>query len=168
MTALTIDIRPATPDDAGAISAVHEAAWDQTYAGIIPHRSLRTMIMRRDAGWWERAIRRGTSVLVMDFAGSIAGYVTYGLNRARALPQDGEIYELYLLPEYQGIGLGSRLFEAARRELTVLGCRGLVVWALEDNGTALDFYAAKGGRDVAEGSETFDGKRLAKVAFVWG
>ena len=167
MNALTIDIRPATPGDAPAVSVVHEAAWGQTYAGIIPHRSLRAMISRRDSGWWERAIRRGTSVLLVDFAGTVAGYVTFGLNRARALPQDGEVYELYLLPEYQGIGLGSRLFDAARRELSAHGCRGLVVWALEENTPAVDFYIAKGGRDVAEGSETFDGKPLAKVAFVW-
>ena len=167
MTALTIDIRPATPDDAGAISAVHESAWRHAYAGIIPHKSLGAMINRRDGAWWTRAIRRGTSILVIDFAGTIAGYVTYGLNRARALPQDGEIYELYLLPEYQGIGLGSRLFDAARRELSAHGCSGLVVWALEENTPALDFYTAKGGRDVAEGSETFDGRPLAKVAFVW-
>ncbi len=167
MSALTIDIRPATPDDADGISAAHSLAWQQTYGGLIPHKALGTMIARRDAGWWTRAIRRGTSLMVIDFAGTIAGYATFGLNRARALPQDGEIYELYLRPEYQGIGLGSRLFSAARRELAALGCRGLVVWALEDNQPALDFYAAKGGRDVAEGSETFDGKRLVKVAFVW-
>jgi hypothetical protein len=43
----------------------------------------------------------------------------------------------------------------------------MVVWALEDNQNALDFYAGAGGRDVAEGVEIFEQKALKKVAFVW-
>lgn len=48
-------------------------------------------------------------MLVVEVAGVVAGYATLGLSRARGLPHDGEIYELYLRPEYQGIGLGSLL-----------------------------------------------------------
>jgi ribosomal protein S18 acetylase RimI-like enzyme len=68
------------------------------------------MLERRDIAWWRRAIRGSTSILVLDVGGTIAGYATLGLNRARSLPQEGEIYELYLRPEYQGVGLGKRLF----------------------------------------------------------
>lgn len=167
MPALTLDIRPAEPRDAGAVADVHAMAWQNAYAGIIPYKSLRSMINRRDDRWWARAIRRGTSMLVIDVGGTVAGYVTFGLNRARALPQDGEVYELYLRPEHQGIGLGSRLFSSARERLSAHGCRGVVVWALEDNNGALDFYRGRGGRAVAEGAEVFDGRRLRKIAFVW-
>ena len=167
MTALTIDIRPADPRDAAGIAEVHAAAWQNAYAGIIPHKALRMMIGRRDHRWWSRAIRRGTSVMVLDLGGLIAGYVTYGLNRARALPQDGEIYEIYLRPEYQGVGFGSRLFAAARGRLASHGCKGLVVWALADNAGALGFYRGQGGEPVAAGAETFNGRKLSKIAFVW-
>lgn len=167
MTALTIDIRPADPRDAPGIAEVHAEAWQNAYAGIIPHTSLRGMIGRRDHRWWQRAIRRGTSVMVLDLGGMIAGYVTYGLNRARALPQDGEIYEIYLRPEYQGVGFGSRLFAAARGQLASHGCNGLVVWALAENIGATDFYRGQGGQPVAEGAEVFDGRKLAKIAYVW-
>ncbi|WP_306119004.1 MULTISPECIES: GNAT family N-acetyltransferase [unclassified Roseitalea] len=167
MRALTLDIRPAQPRDAIEIADVHAAAWQNAYAGIIPYRALRAMIGRRDHRWWQRAIRRGTSMLVIDLDGTIGGYVTFGLNRARALPQDGEVYELYLRPEYQGVGFGSRLFRTAANRLSSHGCKGLVVWALEDNATAIDFYRGRGGRPVAEGAEVFDGQRLRKTAFVW-
>lgn len=168
MNALTIDIRPAGIEDAPGISRVHDVAWQQAYAGIIPHKALRTMINRRDENWWTRAVRRGTSVLVLDMGDQIAGYATFGLNRARALPQDGEVYELYIQPEYQGIGLGNRLFRSARRALEDHGCEGLVVWALEDNDIACNFYRSQGGLDIGEGHETFDGKALKKIAFTWG
>ena len=70
-------------------------------------------------------------------------------------------------PEYQGVGLGSRLFKAARRRLAEHGLKGLVVWALEENDGALAFYAGAGGRDIAEGVEVFEHKAMKKVAFVW-
>lgn len=167
MNTLTIDIRRAEPRDAGAIADVHHEAWQSAYAGIIPYKALMTMINRRGTQWWANAIRRAASVLVIEIGGEIAGYATLGRNRTRELPQQGEIYELYLKPEYQGIGLGRRLFASAREKLADHGLGGLVVWALEENSNALAFYAGAGGRDVAEGVEVFDSKALRKVAFVW-
>ncbi len=167
MTSLTVDIRPASSRDAHQIADVHAAAWRNAYEGLIPHKSLQSMIGRRHTGWWQRAIARGTSVMVIDMGGLIAGYCTFGINRARALPQEGEIYELYIRPEYQGIGLGTLLFDAAQASLRNHGCDGLVVWALEDNAMAMRFYEGHGGRDIAQGFETFESKPLRKVAFVW-
>jgi ribosomal protein S18 acetylase RimI-like enzyme len=167
MTTLTIDIRRADPGDAGEIASIHHAAWQGAYAGIIPHRALTAMINRRGESWWASAIRRAASVLVVEVGGKVAGYATIGRNRSRDLKQQGEIYELYVRPEYQGIGLGSRLFQAARDRLAGHGLSGLVVWALEDNVNATSFYLGAGGRDVAEGVEIFDQKALRKVAFVW-
>src|SRR5262245_63899036 len=40
---------------------------------------------------------------------------------ARSLYYDGEIYELYLRPEFQGLGFGRKLFSAARRDLVQSG-----------------------------------------------
>jgi ribosomal protein S18 acetylase RimI-like enzyme len=167
MNTVTIDIRRAEPRDAPAIADVHHEAWRGAYAGIIPHRALNAMINRRGSEWWANAIRRAATVLVVEIGGKVAGYTTVGRNRARELPQQGEIYELYLRPEYQGVGLGTRLFAAARQKLADHGLKGMVVWALEDNTNALSFYAGAGGRDVAEGIEIFDQKALKKVAFVW-
>lgn len=167
MKTLSIDIRRAEPRDAEAIAEVHQAAWRGAYSGVIPHRALGAMINRRGGQWWRHAIGRAASILVLDIDGAIAGYATVGRNRARELPQQGEVYELYLRPEYQGVGLGRRLFAAARENLRAHGLKGLVVWALEDNAPALTFYANAGGRDVAEGVEVFDKQALRKVAFVW-
>ncbi|KRA00025.1 GCN5 family acetyltransferase [Mesorhizobium sp. Root157] len=167
MNTLTIDIRKAEPSDAGEIADVHLEAWRGAYSGIIPHKTLTSMINRRGADWWANAIRRAAAVLVVEIGGTIAGYATIGRNRARELTQQGEIYELYLRPEYQGIGLGSRLFAAARQRLNDHGLKGMVVWALEENDNALAFYTGAGGRDIAEGVEVFEQKALKKVAFVW-
>ncbi|MBO6539881.1 MAG: GNAT family N-acetyltransferase [Rhizobiaceae bacterium] len=167
MNTLTIDIRKAEPQDAHAISDVHHEAWLGAYAGIIPHKALQRMVGRRGLEWWQGAIRRAANVIVAEIGGDVVGYATLGRNRARELPQQGEIYELYLKPEYQGVGLGSRLFGEGRKRLAAHGLEGTVVWALEDNAGALSFYAGLGGRDIAEGVEVFDQKALRKIAFAW-
>ena len=167
MSTLSIETRRATPADAFGVAAVHDAAWWNTYSGLIPHQALNAMISRRDPRWWTRAIKHSTRILVLEAQGEIVGYSTLGPNRVSALPQGGEIYELYLLPEYQGVGLGKKLFLSARQELLDIGFAGSLVWVLEDNAAAMQFYKNAGGSDIAEGTETFNGKTLNKVAFAW-
>lgn len=167
MKTLSIDVRRADPQDARAISEVHRDAWTQAYAGLIPHKPLIQMLERRGESWWRKATTGPATLLVLDVAGEIAGYATIGLNRARALPYDGEIYEIYLKPEYQGVGLGRRLFSESARLLKSLGCEGMVVWCLEDGEHALQFFRRHGGADIAEGMEDFGGKQLKKIGFAW-
>ena len=142
-------------------------AWRHAYSGILPHAALGRMINRRGTSWWETAIRRSTIILVIEVDDVIAGYATLGPNRVSTLPFGGEVYEIYLRPEYQGIGIGSRLFLDARAELVRRGYKGMVVWSLSDNEPALSFYQNAGGRAVATGCEHFDSERLEKTAFAW-
>ena len=167
MYSITAETRRATLQDAEAIADVHASAWHYAYSGIVPHRALARMINRRGAAWWQLAINRSTVILVIEVGEEIAGYATLGPNRVSTLPFEGEVYEIYLKPEFQGIGIGSRLFADARKELMRRGYRGTVVWSLADNAPALSFYRNAGGRAVATGSEHFDDKRLEKTAFAW-
>lgn len=168
MKTLSIDVRPAAPGDAAELSDVHRQAWTYCYSGLIPHKPLSAMLERRDQVWWRKATRGPASVLVVDVGGTIAGYATLGLNRSKNLAYDGEIYEIYMRPEYQGVGLGHALFHESRRALTSLGYRGLVVWCLEDCDTAVNFFRSNGGCDMVEGHEDFDSVHRKKLGFIWG
>jgi ribosomal protein S18 acetylase RimI-like enzyme len=167
MSTVVIEIRRAKPSDAVAVACTHDEAWRTAYQGIIPGNELDRLISRRGPDWWDSAIRKGSRITVLQFGDNVAGYANYGRNRARSLTYDGEIYELYLRPEYQGLGFGRRLFTAARKDLLQSGMRTLVVWALSDNEPAVEFYRALGGRPVARSSERFGGKTLDKVAYAW-
>ena len=167
MSTVVIEIRRAKPSDAMAVASTHDEAWRTTYQGIIPGNELDRLISRRGPEWWDSAIRKGSRISLMQFGDNIAGYANYGRNRARSLTYEGEIYELYLRPEYQGLGFGRRLFTAARKDLLQSGLRTLVIWALSDNETAVEFYRALGGRAVARSSEKFGSKTLDKVAYAW-
>ena len=153
MSTTLIEVRRAKPADARAIAATHDEAWRGAYQGVIPGPELDKLINRRGPLWWDSAC--------------VAGYANYGRNRARSLYYDGEVYELYLRPEFQGLGFGRKLFSAARRDLVQSGLQSLVVWALSDNEPAVEFYRALGGKAVARSSERFGTKVLDKVAFAW-
>lgn len=163
----SLAIRRAAPDDAGAVADVHDSAWRTAYRGILPGTELERMIARRGPMWWERAIRRRVPVMLLEHGDEVAGYVTYGQSRARALPFRGEIYEIYLRPEYQGLGFGRALFASAKQELAAQGRRSLVVWALADNEAAVRFYTSLGGRAVGRSMDRIGESILPKLAFGW-
>jgi ribosomal protein S18 acetylase RimI-like enzyme len=167
MSTILIEIRRARAADAKAVADTHDDAWRTTYQGIIPGPELDRLIAKRGAAWWDGAIRKGSRISLLAFGETIAGYANYGRNRARSLQYEGEIYELYLRPEFQGLGFGRRLFTAARRDLVQSKMKSLVVWALSDNEPAIEFYRALGGKAVARSSEKFGGKTLDKVAYAW-
>ncbi|WP_165901645.1 GNAT family N-acetyltransferase [Ancylobacter aquaticus] len=167
MSTLLVETRRARPADAGDIADIHDSAWRFAYRGLIPGAELEKMILRRGPLWWQTALKRGSRVIVLTFGDAVAGYANVGRNRARGLPFEGEIYELYLRPEYQGLGFGRRLFGDARKELASAGFDGLAVWALAANEPALGFYRAMGGLGVARSTETFGGRALEKLAFGW-
>ncbi len=167
MSTVLIEIRRAKASDALAVAETHDESWRTAYQGIIPGRELERLIARRGPEWWHSAIRKGSRISVLGFGDKVAGYANYGRNRARSLFYDGEIYELYLRPEYQGLGFGRRLFTSARRDLAQSGMKSMVLWALSDNEPAVEVYRSLGGKPGARSSERFGDKSLDKVAFAW-
>lgn len=152
--------------DAKLLSDLFRESWLFAYRGIIPHLHLDELIRQRTAEWWRDAIKSGDSTMVLELDAKLAGYATLGAARQRG-PYQGEIYELYLDPYHQGMGLGELLFEGCRHALDMRKLNGLVVWALYDNTSACDFYWRRGGRPVASAFTRIGGQRLEKIAFAW-
>ena len=161
-----IKIRKGRLADAAAVADTFRQSWLHAYRGILPHDHLENMIRRRGPDWWASVIRSGDSLIVLEKSGTVIGYATLGFCRTRG-PYQGEIYELYVTPVYQGLGYGEHLFEACRYWLDQRRLKGLVVWALAENTIATDFYWRRGGRPVKRGFETIDGHKLEKIAFAW-
>lgn len=161
-----VSIRPATATDAAALAGIFEASWRQAYTGIIPYERLAETIKRHGERWWRRALSGGGGHLILEVLGEPAGYATYGSSRHRG-QQEGEIYELYLAPLYQGLGFGEHLFEACRACLDERGFRGLIVWVLSENRPARSFYAHRGGLAKLRRIDVSTGVPLEKLGYVW-
>lgn len=165
MVSTVITLRRARLADAAEIAEVHDCAWREAYRGVIPGRELEKMIARRGPRWWQGAITRGTRIAVVDFDESVAGYVSYGRNRLGDAETEGEIFELYLAPEFQGLGFGRKLFNAACRDLAAHGFSNCLVWVLADNHRAVRFYEKLGGALRRRVRERFGAALLDRIGF---
>lgn len=163
---LKVSVRNARPSDAIVLAQIFRDSWRLAYTGILPPLYLEREILRRDAAWWRRAIAAERNLLVILLDGNVAGYATCG--RARGGGRDvGEIYELYLAPIYQGLGLGTHLFEACRATLDALDLEHLIVWALAANEKAHAFYIRCGGRPTRRSCVRFGKGSNPRIAFEW-
>ena len=100
-----VRVRAAKSGDAKSLARIFKDSWLLAYRGIIPHLHLDGMVRQRTPEWWRDALKSSDSALVLEIAGAVAGYATLGASRQRG-PYQGEIFELYLDPTHQGLGLG--------------------------------------------------------------
>jgi GNAT superfamily N-acetyltransferase len=162
--ARALSTRWSTPADAAALGALHAGAWRYAYAGVIPEPGLSRMIARRGPGWWGRLHAAGGRALLAVLGDEVVGYALIG--RCRSGP-GGEIQELYVRPDCQGLGFGRQLFAAARAEFRMRGLVPLTVWCLAANLIGLAFYRALGGRETDRIRERVAGAPLEKLRFTW-
>jgi ribosomal protein S18 acetylase RimI-like enzyme len=167
MTTDLIDLRAARTADCEALAGIHNEAWLGAYRGVLHGVDLQKMVSRRGAGWWRGALARGVNIKILSIAEVPAGYATYGPCRLRNTGMAGEIYELYLKPEYQGLGFGRTLFDSVRETLATKSMPSVAVQVLSDNLPARAFYKALGGRLTARSWYRIGGKRLELSVYAW-
>ena len=169
-------IRRARRTDAAAIGRVHVETWQSTYAGLLPDTMLASMSDVRQSAWWARALAdpaqaRGIFVADDDETG-VVGFGSCG--PVRDPPEGlngteqrvGEVYTLYVEPDFQNRGLGRRLLDALFRQLSADGCDTAVLWMLADNPTRF-FYEGLGGVVVGDRIDTMAGKDVEERAYAW-
>ncbi|OXM63825.1 GNAT family N-acetyltransferase [Amycolatopsis vastitatis] len=147
-----IAVRAATVADAPAIGEIHVASWRAAYAGLLPEEFLARLSAEARAASWARRIGDPAipgRVLVVEDEGVVAGFAAFG---------PGQLYALYLLPEYWGRGLGRLLHDRVVEELSG---DSAVLWVLATNERAKAFYVRQGWvDDGARQTETIDEGRV--------
>jgi len=175
-----IRIRRAKRDDASAIGRVHVETWQSTYAGMLPDSMLVAMSDVRQSAWWSRVLAdpgeaRGVFVADDEEMG-VVGFGSCGPVRdpPESMPEGldgrevrvGEVYTLYVEPDFQNRGLGRRLLDALFRQLKADRCDTAVLWMLAENPTRF-FYEGLGGERVGERVDTMGGTDVDEIAYAW-
>ncbi|MBS0521910.1 MAG: GNAT family N-acetyltransferase [Proteobacteria bacterium] len=169
-------IRRATRSDAAAIGRVHVETWQAAYAGLLPDAMLAGMSDVRQSALWAQALAdpaevRGVFVADDEEAG-VVGFGSCGLVRDPPEGLDGtetrvgEVYLLYVEPDFQNQGLGRRLLDAMFRQLRADGFDTAVLWMLAENPTRF-FYEGLGGVLVGQRTDTFAGIDVDELAYAW-
>jgi ribosomal protein S18 acetylase RimI-like enzyme len=162
-------VRPADIADAEAIARVHVATWRAAYAGLVPDTYLVSMTEMRLAGQWRALLARAQprdTVLVAERSGRLVGFGSCGPARFRALDYGGEVYTLYVDPDWQDRGLGRALLTGLFSALNDRGVAAAMLWVLSGNPSRF-FYEALGGSMIAQRREAFAGAVLAETAYGW-
>lgn len=170
-----IRIRRARRTDAAAIGRVHVETWQAAYVGLLPDTMLAELSDVRQSAYWSRALAdpaeaRGIFVAEDDDR-DIVGFGSCGPARQRLAPladhqRVGEVYTLYVEPDFQNLGLGRRLLDAMFRQMHADGCSAAMLWMLARNPTRF-FYEGMGGVLAASRREPFAGTTVDEVAYAW-
>jgi GNAT superfamily N-acetyltransferase len=158
-----IAVRPAGPADAGPIAAIHVEAWRVAYAGILDPEFLhRISVEERRASWATHlaavppyhhthvAEARAYGSVPGPDGGEVVGFCACGPTRDPDVTGRAEVYAVYIDPPRWGQGAGTALMEASRLALLGDGYTEAVLWVLEANRRARDFYERSGW--VADGA----------------
>lgn len=162
-----VDLRLASFEDAEAIARIHVDTWRATYAGMLPDSLLVGMSLEKQTAMWQRMLRGGETVIVAeDPRHGIIGFGSYGPNRSAKSSHTGEVYTLYLLPDFQGMGIGQGLLRALFAALSREGHETALIWVLATNPTRF-FYEAMGGKPVARRDTVMGGETVPELAYGW-
>lgn len=127
---------------------VNWRSWRESYAGIVDATYLEERSLE---GCERRALEQEFDVLVAKAGERVVGFTGYGACRDDDMSDAGEVYSIYLLREWQGVGIGHRLLSTAMEALRGAGHARVAVWVFARNDKAIGFYGRHGF--VADGTE---------------
>ena len=162
-----ITIRPARPGDARGIARLDVETWRTTYAGVLSTAYLVGLSeRRREAGWRGVILREPRDVRVaVGSNGVILGFGSCGPNRGdRSFT--GEVFTLYVAPDWQNRGIGRRLLIALFRRLVAAGRRSAILWVLRENPSRF-FYERLGAQQVSRKPIAVGGTAIEAIAYGW-
>ena len=138
---MSIIIKPMeTDEEIRGKAFVHWRSWQEAYRGIVDQAYLDALTLDK---YLEIAFRWKENILIAFDEGNVVGFAGYGNCTDEDLSDAGELFALYVLPEYYGTGLGRRLTDAA---LSNLKQSKIVLTVLKDNPRAIRFYEKYGFR----------------------
>ncbi len=150
-------IRKATVEDAKGKGYVHYQSWIETYTGLFPEEYMQSLTLEKSVKL-ATDYPENTFVAIVD--DQIIGFTCYLESRDEDLEDTGEIMAIYILKEYQGIGIGKKLMEACYKELSKYS--KLSLWVLGCNMKSVGFYERQGF--IADGNtKMLHGKEVIRM-----
>lgn len=152
---MTLQVRPATPDDLSGVLGVFLACWRESYPGVLSDAAIDAMTDERAEALWRRVLTdpRGV-VLLAEREGEIVGITRYATltgddttgddTTGDDSRVDGAVHSLYVSPRAHGGGIGGALLARASDELRAAGAEAATLWVFAANAPSIGFYESKG------------------------
>ena len=165
-------IRPANPADVLPMAEVNVLTRRTCYPGIFPGELLASASPERIAVRWMKNLFTepnppGSFGLVAENKGEVVGFIMAGPAREVVISAGGEMYTLYVLPDYHNQGIGRSLMHHAADRLLQAGYSAFFLWVLTANLPSRTFYEKLGGCVVSQRFEEVKGYLLDETAYIW-
>ena len=159
-------VRKANPTDYAEIANIHFKSWRATYADLLPTSYIndKNDLCKKTEMWQSLMAHPDVIVWVAyDNADNIVGFIGYF-----AHSKDYEITTLYVLPNYQGLGIGTQLMKASLQDILECHIDAYVyLWVLAGNIAAIEFYQRLGFVHNGENSEErYKGTKIIDIKMV--
>ncbi|MCV9935737.1 GNAT family N-acetyltransferase [Boseaceae bacterium BT-24-1] len=135
-------------NDMDAVAAVHRASFDNRLPWLA---GLHTP--EEDRAYFRNIVFDECEVWGTFHGSALAGFIAF---------RDGWIDQLYVLPAYQGRGLGSALLEIAQGR-----CPELTLWTFQRNAIARRFYERRGFVETELTDGAHNEEREPDIRYVW-
>jgi ribosomal protein S18 acetylase RimI-like enzyme len=148
--------RDATIADIPALAELHAVTWSQTYPNVRkpPTAALREYQWREQ---FEKKQDNWFCLLVTDREGGLVGFAKGIISPLEDQPgYNGEINKIYLLQDYQRLGLGRRLMGHLVRRFLSMGATRMSLFGVAEN-PSIYFHEAMGGERLYNDKGGFDG-----------
>lgn len=146
-----LQIRAARVGDAEGIAKVHVYTWQNAYLGLIPESFLQGLSVEQRTATWIKNIENPlpkSQTLVAEVSGEIVGFIGIGADREADLPNQGEVYAIYVMPGVQRRGIGTALMQEGLTTLKTEGLACAVLWVLDGNIPTRAWYESHGWRST--------------------
>jgi L-amino acid N-acyltransferase YncA len=152
----SLTIREAIPGDIPALAALHVKTWNETYWYVkhpptyaIREQQWREQFDVTDGSWFCFVVEKRNGDLVGFAKGK-------SYNHADLSDYSGELSKIYLLREYQRLGLGRRLVACVARRFLSQGINTMVLFGTPQNPSCA-FHEALGGERLFAKNGEFHG-----------
>lgn len=147
--------REAVREDIAELGKLHAITWAETYNAANPNIELRR-------SQWEKAFNEENDgswfcIVIANMKNELVGFAkgkTYQDKNSPGL--HGELNKIYLLNDYQRLGLGKKLFQRVVQKFLKMGVNSMVLFGIPQN-PSCSFHEAMGGKRLYSETGNFDG-----------
>lgn len=138
-----MEIRRMLRSDEAEVGRLYVKSWQSGYEGLLPQDYLDGL---EDWRWNSKFTGLPGSFVITD-GDKIVGHSCARPSADEAMSGWGEVWTLYVLPEYWGKGYGRALLQNSVDWLREQGFERVYLWALDTNIRARRFYEKQGFRE---------------------
>ncbi|WP_379147771.1 GNAT family N-acetyltransferase [Paenibacillus sp. sgz500992] len=161
-------IRESKISDAKGIAKVHVDCWRTTYRNIMPDEFLEKLSYEQRTRLWMRNLSKDDNYVFVaeNNLGEVIGFADGGKRETNTVENSGDLTSIYVLEQYQGLGIGRQLLRILFLQFEKLSINRVFVEVLEGNKSRY-FYEAFGAEWIQTEKVKIAGSELNLLVYEW-